>query len=382
MDSVLERILASLHAAAIGDARWTEVSGLIDEACGTKGNFLVSGDGETSDDVDIFFARFCFRGERNEEMERLYFRSYHGVDERVPRIRRLPDSELVHVSSLYTDEEKKTSPAYNEALALSHTSDSLNVRLDGPGGSRIVWAVGDPIDRSGWSSARVESVERLLPHLRQFVRVRQALVDARALGASGIELLGNRRVGVIQLDRRARVVAANDIASAMLRARDTLLDERGELRAALRDDDAELRKLVARAVPYGGGVGASGSMVMGRAGSGAQVVVHVTPISAQAPVWGASPFGALVLVTDLANRMQFDPDRVGELLGLTRAQSHIACALAEGRTVREIAAARERTEASVRFHLKHIFTRHALSRQVELVELVRSLADLVPSVRR
>ena len=48
MDPVLERILASLHAAALGDARWTEVSGLIDEACGTKGNFLVSGDGETS----------------------------------------------------------------------------------------------------------------------------------------------------------------------------------------------------------------------------------------------------------------------------------------------------------------------------------------------
>ena len=165
MDPVLERILASLHAAALGDARWTEVSGLIDEACGTKGSFLVSGDGETSDDVDIFFAWFCFRGERNEEMERLYFRSYHGVDERVPRIRRLPDSELVHVSSLYTDEETKTSPVYNEALALSHTSDSLNVRLDGPGGSRIVWAVGDPVDRFGWSPARVETIERLLLRL-------------------------------------------------------------------------------------------------------------------------------------------------------------------------------------------------------------------------
>ena len=64
-----------------------------------------------------------------------------------------------------------------KALPLAHTSDSLNVRLDGPDDSRIVWVIADPIDARGWSSARVQTIERLLPHLRQFVRVRQALVD-------------------------------------------------------------------------------------------------------------------------------------------------------------------------------------------------------------
>lgn len=42
---------------------------------------------------------------------------------------------------------------------------------------------------------------RLLPHPRQFVRVRQALVDALVLDASALDLLGNGRVGVIRLDR-------------------------------------------------------------------------------------------------------------------------------------------------------------------------------------
>ena len=80
-----ERVLVSLHDAALDDARWPAASGLLDEFCGATGNFLVSGDGATQEDVDIFFARFCFRGERDPDLEREYFGTYHALDERVPR---------------------------------------------------------------------------------------------------------------------------------------------------------------------------------------------------------------------------------------------------------------------------------------------------------
>ena len=55
-------------------------------------------------------------------------------------------------------------------------------------GSRIVWGIADPVD--GHSSSQIETVSRVLPHLRQYVRVRSALVDAGALGTSVAELLG------------------------------------------------------------------------------------------------------------------------------------------------------------------------------------------------
>ena len=125
-------VLAALHAAAFDDARWPEASALIDEACGIKGNMLVYGSGTSYEDVVIYLARLSYRGERNEALERKYFEEYYPQDERVPRFRALPDSRLVHVSELYTDEEKKTSAAYNEALPLSDTQDCLSVRMDGP----------------------------------------------------------------------------------------------------------------------------------------------------------------------------------------------------------------------------------------------------------
>ena len=44
--------------------------------------------------------------------------------------------------------------------------------LDELDGLRITWALGNPVDRGGWRSARIEQMESLLPHVGQLVRVR------------------------------------------------------------------------------------------------------------------------------------------------------------------------------------------------------------------
>ena len=67
----------------------------------------------------MHFRAAYYRGVRNEAVEEDYFRHYHHRDERVPRLWQLPDSRLVPVADLYTEQEKKTSPAYGEALLQS-----------------------------------------------------------------------------------------------------------------------------------------------------------------------------------------------------------------------------------------------------------------------
>lgn len=371
-----DRILTSVHDAAFDDHFWPAASALIDEACGSKGNCLVSGDGTPPDRVDIFFARFCFRGQLHLEWQREYFEVFHALDERIPRLRHLPDSRVVHASSLYTEEEKKTSAAWNDALFRSDTRDSLNVRLDGPEGSRIVWVAADPVGDEGWSSSQVETVMRLLPHIRQFVRVRQALVDAQALGASLAALLENTQCGVIQLDVRGRIVAANDRAQELLRKRDGLLDQGGFLGAVSSGDDAALQRVLARALPFPGGQGASGSVMVSRPFASPRLAVHVSPVGEAQTGLRAARSAALVLVVDPALRFEIAPELASETLGLTPAESQVALLLAQGRSVREIALATGRRYGTVRWHLKHIFTKLNVTHQTELVALVQSLAGL------
>ena len=126
--------------------------------------------------------------------------------------------------------------------------DSLNARLDGPDGSHIAWSLNDPVDSDGWGASRIAMVTELLPHIRQFVRVRQALVRAEARNTTVTALLDNPRVGVLHLDRRGRIIEANDRARSILRHGDGLANRDGMLRARATADQVRLERLVARLV--------------------------------------------------------------------------------------------------------------------------------------
>ena len=322
------------------------------------------------------FLRFCFRGQRNEEFERKYFEEYYALDERVPRLRELPHGRLVHVSDLYTDEEKKTSTAYNEVLPLSDTRNCLSVRLDGPNGSRIVWSFADPAEGDGWSFDQIAMIERLLPHLGQYVRVRQVLADADGLNASLATLLDNTANGVIQLDRHGRIVAVNDRARDILKGEDGLFDQGGFLCAHASADNENLQRRLARALPPSGGQGASGSMVVTRPPGLSRPVLHVSPVGRRdgdVPPWHVA---ALVLVVDPNSQPSVDPVLVATALGLSPAESRVAVLLADGNTVHDIAVATGRSVNTIRWHIRRIFEKQDITRLVQLVQLVRSLARL------
>ena len=368
-----DRVLASVHDATLDETRWPATAALIDEACGLTGNGLMVAEGP-KDDVRALFVGLYARGQRREDLEREYLATYHPIDERVPRFRQLPARRLVHITDLYTAEELKISPTYNEILRRAGMQDGLNVQLPGLAGSHIGWGLNDPVDSEGWGSSRITMVQRLLPHVQQFVRVRQALGRAGALGTSLADLLATTGLGVIQLDGRGRIAAANDRALDLLRTGDGLFDEDGVLRAGVPADDAVLQGLLTRALPPVGVRGAGGSMTVRRAADPLPVVVHLLPVGRPETAAYTWPRAALLLVVDPARRPRIDPALVAGGLGLTPMESRVAVLLAEGKSLREVAAATGRKETTIRWHLRQIFAKHGIARQAELVRLVLSLA--------
>ncbi len=369
-----ERVLAALHEAALDPARWPGASGLIDEAIGTYGSTLTLGDGDTEAGYRIYSLQTRFRGERRPDLERLYCSTYYPVDERVPRLRRAPLGRLLHLPDLYTEAELKSSAAYNALRTHGRSGNGIDVRLAGPGGSRVLWEITDPVGGDGWSSAQLETIRRLLPHVRHFLGVQRTLAGAGALGATLAELLDATGAGIVQLDARGQIVAANDRALSLLRAGDRLRDKSGVLVARAPRDNAELQGLLARALPLLGVQRAGGAMLVGRSGAVPPLVLHVHPVGRQEADVGGWPVAALVLVVNPVGGAGVDPDVVAAALGLTGMESRVSVLLEQGLSVRAIAAATGRRESTIRSHLKRIFARHGLSRQAELVRLVRSLA--------
>lgn len=373
-----ERVLVSLHDAALDGALWPVASALLDEACGMVGNSLHVGAGYGSE-ARILFAGLYARGQRYEELEREYIEVYHPHDERVPRVWALRDSELVHIRSVYTEQELKTSAAYNEAVLAVNGQNGLHVRLDGARGSRITWTLHDPVEPDDWGSDQLEMIKRIVPHVRQCVRTRQALASAEALDAVRDQLLANIRIGVIELDGRARVLGVNDRALRILREGDGLWDQGGALRARSQADDEQLQRLLALALPAYGDPGVGGSLLIRRTHGRAPFTLYLNPISIRQVDFGADRVAALALVVvEQEGRRGVAPHTVALALGLTPAESLIATALASGSRVRDIATATGREESTVRWHINRMLRKHGISRQADLVRLVLSTSDQIP----
>ena len=375
-DDAFERCLASLYEAALDDARWPAATTLIEEAIGASGSALAVGEGP-DDDARVHFARYLYRGESHLERVREYFDVYYALNEGVPRIRRLPHGRLVHVHDLYTEGERKTSPAYTEGLRLLGHQNGLVARFDGPDGLRIVWGTGDPLG-GDWQSDRLRLLERLLPHVHRSVLIRQALAAADALGTGLAGLLDNDRIGVVQLDRAGRVLAANGPALELLRRGDGLLDRDGALQASLPADRSNLRRLLGRALPSGlwGEAPVGGSMTLQRPSGRSRVGLHVSPVGDRAADFGGRRVAALVLLVDPARRPRIDAQRVATMLGLSASEARVSVLLAEGLKVREIAAATGFAENYVRWLIQQVYKKLGVSGQVALVRQVLAAASV------
>ena len=153
-----------------------------------------------------------------------------------------------------------------------------------------------------------------------------------------------------------------------------MTDQDGVLGAPIPVDHARLGQLIAAALPAAG-TPVSGSMLLPRAAGLSRLVVHVKPVGIKQFDFGAQRVAVLVLLVEPDRPPRIDPGLVATTLGLTPAESHVAVQLAEGRTVRDIAATTGRQEASIHWLLRRIYTKQGISRQVDLVRLVLSIAE-------
>lgn len=203
----LESCVATLQEAAFDEDRWAAASRSIDDACGLLSSHLVVLAGRHS--VPEFrFSRALLHGEPVAEVERLYVEEYAFRDERLPRVRDLPNARLVHNREMYTAQERRTSAVYCSFLPRVGSNNQLNVRLDGRHDTDIVWVVTKAAGLD-WTSEQAAFLERLLPHVAHFVRVRQALAAADARDSSLAGLLEKGRPGSA-LPGRARPRAGGE----------------------------------------------------------------------------------------------------------------------------------------------------------------------------
>ena len=82
-------------------------------ACGTWGNALTVGEATAGGD-SIHFACYLSRGDCRQDLRREYFEVHCPKDMGMRRVIDRPEGRLVHLPDLWTEDERRTSPVYNE----------------------------------------------------------------------------------------------------------------------------------------------------------------------------------------------------------------------------------------------------------------------------
>lgn len=224
----------------------------------------------------------------------------------------------------------------------------------------------------------VSLLNLLLPHLARAWRVRRQLAEWEALARALTAVLDRIERGIVIADDAGRVRFANRAADRMLSEGDGVDVTHGRLRADRPPETEALRSLIRRAAHTGAGADATAvdAMALPRPSGRPGIAVVAEPL---APAHGdrlgqmAVP-GAILFLSDGGVHALPQPARLRVVYGLTQAEAGVAVKAVAGSSVAASAVALGVSQNTVKAHLKAVYEKVGVSRQVQLVR--RVLADL------
>lgn len=291
-------------------------------------------------------------------------------------------------------------PVYTEFLMPIGYRHSLAIPVYDDGHTREILALIGHYDHGPFGVPHRVLAEQLTPDLQRVARLRTRLspfTQEIATAQTAWQALQSLPHAVILVDAQCRIRYANPAAERLLHS-DTatptvkksadgpeatpwlLRSRHGQLECNSHPAQQALQALVRGACAEGVAVPAGsqiGSFLLDPPAPGGRqrTVVNVLP---QHEGLGLGPTGrkplALVLITAPhlpGNASPLTEQTLGAALNLTPAEARVALGLADGRTVKELAAQQEISWHTTRTHIKNILRKTSLHRQTELVQLLK-----------
>jgi DNA-binding CsgD family transcriptional regulator/PAS domain-containing protein len=217
----------------------------------------------------------------------------------------------------------------------------------------------------------VELIRALLPHLQRAMQVYRRLAGVEAKASYTSSALDHVRHGVLVISQGGKLLTANRAAAEIIRSRDGLFLDRGELRACRPDETLQLRRAISAALHAPDRIGAriSTTAMLSRPSGRRPLTIMVAPIPPRASLFGINP-AAVTFVTDPEGMPLPQIDAIRTILHLTSAEARLVQCLVAGHSVEAAAERLDIGLETARKRLKMIFQKTDTHRQADLVRLV------------
>lgn len=237
-----------------------------------------------------------------------------------------------------------------------------------PSGDSLIFSFEREFDLGPVADAVMPQLELIRPHLARaaLFAARLGMQQARAMTES-FRFLG---LPAATLDRSGRLVAANDLFQRLVPS--VFADRRERVVLAHESSDRLFSNAVAR-LDLGYGKGKILSLPIPETDGNVAMALHVVPVRRAANDVFVSA-SSVIVATPVDRTASPSAELLQGLFDLTPAEARVARAIAEAKTIEEIAAQQEVTVGTVRSQLKRVFAKTGTSRQVRLAQLLSGLA--------
>jgi DNA-binding CsgD family transcriptional regulator len=366
-----DRLLDLIYDAATDPALWqsvlTEVADLTNSQGGILFGGILCGQSATARTIYLEYnARLsdeCNQAYRERHMQNPWAVA---MEHRAAGHLILSD-EIVPLSSL------RTSLFYEEVLRPQDVAHNAMLQLAARDDFRVVFNLCQSARQGPLGEVEQRLMKGLAPHLCRALRIGFRLEGYRALQTAQFDVLERLTVGVLLLDRRARITYANAAARSLAAAGGVLRLREARVATYSAPHSQRLDELI-RAALRGAPAGA---MSVPRPDDGQPLTVLVSSVRGRDVGRFADlrmpDAAALLFIIDPANRAGIPISWVMDSYGLTKTEAKVALAASSGRTIPETAKNMGVSQNTIKTHLGRVFAKTATGRQTELTRLMTSI---------
>jgi DNA-binding CsgD family transcriptional regulator len=300
-------------------------------------------------------------------VQEMYTAVYAGDNPWSRRIMPYRNGSVIDTDEILSREEFLESKLARDFLVPWGINRMVAVMLDRRGGQRLGLILPGPGERDLDELKRGMRV--LAPHIQRAIRISHRIASLELAAGAAIEATDQSPFAVLSLDANLGILTSNRRVGRFEEA--GVISTFGQ-RLAFSDPSAQ-KKLVqiSKALPP------AGSAFQATSRSGRELPVLAARIAPQrAQLLGGLATGAAVIIT-IGSAPGETPvveiNRVAQWFGLTPAEARLAVAISDGTSLQDYAAERAVTINAIRFLLKGVFRKTAVTSQAQLAAIIARL---------
>ncbi|MDY0066366.1 MAG: helix-turn-helix transcriptional regulator [Steroidobacteraceae bacterium] len=283
----------------------------------------------------------------------------------------LPPDRAVRLDEIVDPEKWVKGEFFKQYVAPRRVRYVLGADIHGDEGREFRLRFTRPPEADDFSPSDKALVQALIPHFKRALNLHTRLGQIETEMQLYADAMSSMLVGSIILDGAGTVLRANSVAQAILAERDGLSLSQNTLSVRYRTEDRELQRLIRQTLETPPGQPAiAEALSISRPSGRAALSLLIRPMPLSECSDGPNRPSVAIFIRDPERSLHPSLELVQRLFHFTPAEAKLALLLTNGLSLDEAAEEMAVRKSTARAHLRAIFSKAGVKRQITLVRLL------------